>query len=353
MKYSSKWMLIPVVMVLAGLSGAQQPAENIANPDAAAARVEARKAAAETSQDYVISPNDVVEVLVNDAPDFSRDYRVSSTGELTIPLLPEPLNVAGKTLGSVARELERELKKAQLVNTPRVTISVKESRMHSIAVTGAVKSPQIYPVFGYTRLLDLLSQAGGLADNAGPVVKVTRAGIAKQLSQGKEEDLKDAIAAANDKSVAQPEGETITVRLKELLSGGNSRLNIRVYSGDWVTVPQAEIIYVVGAVTKSGGFALSTAHENMTVLQALAYAEDAKPTARMDHAMILRPDATAPEGRREIAINLKHILEGKSPDVQMKPDDILFVPDSTSKRAFRRGAEAAIQALTGLAVYRR
>ena len=119
-----------------------------------------------------------------------------------------------------------------------------------------------------------------------------------------------------------------------------------------MTVPVADVVYVVGAVNKSGGFALSSSRENITVLQAIAYAEDLKSTAKSDHARILRPDTTAPNGRKEIAVNLTEILAGKSPDIPLQANDILFVPDSSSKKALRRGIEAAIQTLTGVALYR-
>lgn len=47
-----------------------------------------------------------------------------------------------------------------------MTVEVKESRVHSVAITGAVNRPQIYSVFGQTTFLDLLSQAEGLAVRA-------------------------------------------------------------------------------------------------------------------------------------------------------------------------------------------
>jgi len=87
-------------------------------------------------------------------------------------------------------------------------------------------------------------------------------------------------------------------------------------------------------------------------MQAIALAENLKPTARRSDALIIRRNLSAPNGRMEIAINLRKIFAGKSPDVPLQPDDILFVPESAGKKILTRGAEAAIQVATGMAIYR-
>jgi hypothetical protein len=51
------------------------------------------------------------------------------------------------------------------------------------------------------------------------------------------------------------------------------------------------------------------------------------------------------DNRDEISIDLKRILQGKDPDVQLQADDILFVPTSTAKNAAFR----TIDILTGAA----
>jgi polysaccharide export outer membrane protein len=87
------------------------------------------------------------------------------------------------------------------------------------------------------------------------------------------------------------------------------------------------------------------------VLQVVALAENVRSTAARQHAMIIRRGPSGTD-RREIPVNLKTILAGKSTDLQMEPNDILFVPDSTGKKALARGAEAAIQITTGLILFR-
>ena len=294
-----------------------------------------------SSRDYVISPDDLLDIFIVDVPELSRQYRISTSGQLNFPLIPKAIDAAGQTLEALSQRLKDLLQQSGTLTDPRITISVKESRLHSIAITGAVKKPQIYEVMGPTRILDLLSLAGGLADNAGPAVRITRSSTCGQTESANEQDS----------SPSAEQGIT-TLNLRTLLSSPNAKLNVNVCPGDWVTVPPAEVIYVVGAVNKSGGFQLTTEHDRLSVMQAIALAENFKPSARRNDALIIRRDLSAPTGRMEIAVNLRKIFAGKSPDVPLQPDDILFVPESAGKKILTRGAEAAIQVATGVAIYR-
>ena len=132
-----------------------------------------------------------------------------------------------------------------------------------------MKKPQIFPVFGKTTLLDVLSQAEGLADDAGNLAIVTRGAIAMQTIKHPEP------AGPATKSVSCE--QHLSVDLSRLTETGDPVLNVELYPGDRVTVQRAGIIYVVGAVNRPGGFPLKTGQENMTVIQAVALAEDLKP----------------------------------------------------------------------------
>ena len=229
-----------------------------------------------------------------------------------------------------------------MVNDPHITVSVVQSRLHSVAITGAVRKPQVYPVFSQTTLLDMLSQAEGLADDAGNTILVHRGDIGIRAS-----------CSGNRArgSVPVRVSDSVTVDLKRLLESGDTRLNLSIYPGDSITVPRAGVVYVVGAVNKPGGFTMKASTHGMTVLQALAMAEDTKTTALRSQAVILRNDPQAQEGRTHIPVDLKTILRGKSPDLVLQPEDILFVPDSSGKRALNRGIESVVQAATGVAIY--
>lgn len=294
------------------------------------------------AEDYVIGPDDMLNVYVLDVPELSRDYRVSTAGTITIPVLANPIEAAGSTLSQLSKLLSQELKAQGLVSDPHITLTVVQSRVHSVAIVGAVKRPQVYPLLSRSTLLDMLSQAEGLAEDAGNNVIVYRGDISMRASRrtGNESRL-----------TKQAQSGTITIDLKQLFESGEPSLNVPIYPGDRITVPRAGVVYVVGAVNKPGGFTMKASTHGMTVLQALALAEDTKSTAKQSQTVIIRSDSQAPEGRKQIPVNLKAILQGKSPDTVLQAEDILFIPDSSGKRAFNRGIESIVQTATGVAIY--
>lgn len=287
-------------------------------------------------EDYIISPDDVLDVYTVDVAEMSRSIRVSPSGTVSLPLLGKPLPAAGLTLLQLADSIEEALRASGVVVNAQVTVSVQQSRLHSVAVTGAVRRPQIYPVFGRTTLLDVISQSEGLADDAGNIAIVRRGDIA----------VRTLGLNPKDNGVM-----TVRADLRKALEESDATSNVEIYPGDRVTIPRAGIVYIVGAVNRPGGYAIRPNGRGMTVMQAVALAEDVKPTAKRDQAMIVRVSASDPEGRIQIPVDLKKILAGKGSDPVLQAEDILFVPDSTGKKAVRRSLETALQLTTGIAIY--
>ncbi len=299
-------------------------------------------AASDTARDYLISPDDELEVQVLDVPEASGVFRVSADGGLTLPLISQPIQAEGLTLGQLGDAIASNLRTSGMVSHPRVTVIVKSSRVHAITMAGAVKKPQVYPVFSRITLLDAISQAEGLADDAGDTAIITRGAIARRILQPET----PAHLQATDFNPYG--GGTFSVDLKRLLENGDPKLNVDLYPGDRVTVQRAGVVYVVGAVNKAGGFTLHNDREDMTVLKAVALADDLKSTAIARKAVIIRKDPGA-GGDQEIAVNVQKILYGHAPDQKLMANDILFIPDSSSKRALHRAGEAAAEAAALLA----
>ncbi len=296
------------------------------------------------TEDYVISPDDELDIEVLDVAELSRSYRVSPGGMLTVPLLAQPIRAAGKTPLQLAQSIAGQLREAGMVSHPQVTVQVKASRLHSVAIAGAVKKPQMYQILGKTTLLDALAQAEGLADDAGNAAIITRGEISAARLGG------DARPGQGDGDARLDPG-TIRVDLKRLMEQGDATLNYDLYPGDRVTVQRAGIVYVVGAVNRAGGFVLKNDREQMTVLKALALAEFVKSTAATKKTVIIRGNPKTAGGAQEIPIELDKMLKGHAKDRVLLANDILFIPDSTSKRAIHRAGEAAAQAAS-LLVYR-
>jgi polysaccharide export outer membrane protein len=129
----------------------------------------------------------------------------------------------------------------------------------------------------------------------------------------------------------------------------NPEENIAILANDVITVPKAAMVYVMGAVHRSGAFALSE-KEHISVLQSVSLAEGLDKVANGKGARILRQDDAGGE-RTELAVNVDKILGGREHDVALHANDILYVPNSMAKSASLRAIEAAIQAGTGIAIW--
>jgi polysaccharide export outer membrane protein len=293
------------------------------------------------AEETLISANDLLFIMVFDVDQMTREYRVSGTGTVDFPLLAEPVQVAGLTPQQAAQAIAKKCIAAGVLSHPQISVTVRESRLHAVSVAGSVKNPQIYPVFGRISLLDILTQAGGLAEDAGSTVTIVRGEVSQRLLAAGPDP---AGAGTEAKPAAVP--ATVNVNLQRLLESGDPNSNVEVYPGDRVTVQRAGIVYVVGAVGRPGAYRLTEANQDMTVLKALTLAGSLGAFAKAKQAILLRPNASAPKGRDEIPVDLKAMLRGNVPDRPLQSNDILFVPDSTMMRVLHRAGDIAAMGVT-------
>lgn len=267
--------------------------------------------------DLRIGSGDLLEIAVFGAPDFDKQVRVSSSGEVTLPLLG-PVKLGGITTAEAEKLLEKKLVDGGFFNDPHVSVFEKEYQTQGVSVLGEVQKPGIYPMLGSHKLFDVISAAGGLTPKAGNQVTITH----RERGQASQ----NLTMAGNGSDSTQN--------------------NPDIMPGDTVVIQKAGVVYVVGDVHLPGGFVMDK--PQLTVLQALAMAQGANPTAKLDAAKLIRRTGNE---RQEVPIALKKILASKSPDINLQADDILFVPNSAAKTAFHRGLEAIVQAATGVAIY--
>jgi polysaccharide export outer membrane protein len=114
-------------------------------------------------------------------------------------------------------------------------------------------------------------------------------------------------------------------------------------------VPRAGIIYVVGAVNHPGGFVIQNDRDRMTALKMLSLAGGATGTAKVKGAVILRKNLDTGK-RDEVPLDLDKVMKLKGDDVTLQASDILYVPDSNSKKALHRAGDVAIALTTGVAM---
>ena len=292
--------------------------------------------------EYRIGSHDLLEINVFEAPDLNRALRVSASGEISMPLLG-----AIQSTGLTARELEGviEIKLRQYMKDPHVGVFVTTVESHPVSVVGAVKKPGVFQVRGTKTVLEMLSMAEGLSDDAGDLVLVMRGAGLQFGSDSTHDNNSDSAVPANP-----ADNDTIKINLKDLLESGDQRYNVPVYPGDIVKVTRGGIVYVIGEVKKPGGFVLKS-DQNMSVLKAIALAEGLTSTSAKSRTKIIRTDEHS--GKRvEFPIDLGKVLAGKAPDTPLKPADIVFVPNSSGKTVLYKGTEAAVATASGLAIWR-
>ncbi|MGB6876565.1 MAG: polysaccharide biosynthesis/export family protein [Candidatus Acidiferrales bacterium] len=290
--------------------------------------------------DIPIGAGDVLHIDVFEVPDLSHDVRVGETGLISLPLIPDRIPVAGCTPFQLEGKIDKLLQVNGLVMHPQVSVIVKDQNSEPISIAGAVRHPIVLHEYRPTTLIEALAEADGVTDDAGDNIVIAR------------EKGPSVICGELDPPADAPaDPEIIKVKVSELLEKGNPAFNVPVYGGDVITVPRAGIIYVAGAVGQPGGYTLNDPGAAFNIMKMIALAHGLTGTAKANNTVILRKDSTTGE-TKQIPIKLKRIMDRKDPDVRLYAGDILYVPDSATKRFLGRAGGAALGIGTGLAIYR-
>jgi polysaccharide biosynthesis/export protein len=280
---------------------------------------------------YILGRGDMVSVRIFGADDMpAQPVEVGGDGKLDLPMVG-PVPAAGMTVLGLQSELTKRY--AVYFKQPQVTVSVTAYRSQPVTVMGAVNTPHVIDLRGPTRLMDVISEAGGLKPDAGDKITITRP------------------ASDQDGSAGSREFSTQVIDLDKIINGTDPNANVLIHARDLITVPKARMVYVVGDVTKPGGYVLDGVG-SLSVLQAIALAGGTTNTSAMSKVRILRAPLENGAQRTETRINLKKIMADKDPDPSLHADDILFVPNSTSKNAGLHALEVAANIGTGLAIWR-
>jgi polysaccharide export outer membrane protein len=276
-----------------------------------------------------IGPDDLVGITVYDAPELTRTVRVDADGDIRLPMVQQHIKAAGLRPAELEKVISTVLIQENVLVDPIVTVSVVEYRSWSITVAGAVRTPVTFQATGTVTLLEAITRAGGLAENAGSEILVSH-----------------PPSSTNDQST------TLTERIPAhaLLSANDPASNLLLEAGDTIRVPEAGRFFVVGNVKHPGMFSITDGSES-SVLKALALS-DGLDTYTGRIAYIYRIDGS---GRKnEIPIEVKKILARKSPDVPLYANDMLYVPNSIGLRAGAKALEITLGAgiaLTSIMLY--
>lgn len=284
-----------------------------------------------TASDYVIGPGDVISLTVGDAPEFGGKLRVGDSGTIRLQGVSEAVIAEGKTASQLADAIRQAFIDAKQLRDPQVTIFIDEFHGRTVTVLGAVSKPAVYALQKKTTVLEAISAAGGALPNSGSTVTIVRG---------------EASAEATNSQV----GSVQIIDLARLTNGEDSGANVEVRNGDVVNVSAAQLVYVVGAVIKPGGFVMSNPADGISAAQAIALAEGFTTVASTHHALIVR-QSTSDHARREIPVDLGKVMTGQETDVVLAPNDILYIPNSGAKQTLKVMGEIAMATVNGIAIY--
>jgi polysaccharide export outer membrane protein len=284
---------------------------------------------------YVLGPEDQITVRVFAADGIpDKPVQIDNDGTVTVPMVGQ-VHASGLTVEQFQANLVTAYKK--YFKDPQVSVQVNDFRSQPVSVAGNVTKPGVVQLRGNRNLMEVIGQAGGLRADAGDSVLITR-----NLSEG-------PIPVSG--AFTDPTGKysVAHVNIRSVMSGKNPETNIQIKPHDVITVPRARLVYVLGSVGRPGGYVM-TENESMSLTQAIALAGGWNKMAALSSARILRADGGPT--RQQISANVKKIMENKAPDLQMRPDDILYIPNSMTKVIGARGAEEGISVGTGVLLWR-
>ncbi len=239
-----------------------------------------------TDDSYRVGKGDVLEITVYDHPEMTTTVRIGADGTIIVPLL-DTVKVAGLTTSEISLKLRDLLADGYIVN-PQVNVFVKEYREQKAVILGQVKKPGLYTLRDRTTLLELISQAGGLTEQAGNTVTLKREVNGKVKEQ--------------------------VIDLDRLVEQGDTSLNVAIKDGDKVFVTKAGYFYVTGEVKKPDSYKLQ---DDLTVLKAIAMAGGLTDIADRDGVKIIRK------------INGKEtVIKVHSMDERIQAEDVIVVPES-------------------------
>lgn len=272
-----------------------------------------------TPETLLIGPGDTLHVQVLDTAEFDQHPRVTDAGE--IPLIGVgDLRVAGLTPAAAAAKIRERLISMHYMNHPDVSVTVEQYATQTVSVLGQVTNPGAYPISTPRSVLSVIALAGGLTPSADFHITIQR----------KDASLPEANYIFSNNShdaIAQ---------------------SIDVFPGDTVIVPKAGIAYVLGDVSRPGGFVMQNNHSQLTALQAVALAGGTAHSAVPAHAKLIR---RLPEGGyKEIALNFSAVQKGKHPDIVLEPDDVIYIPFSYLRNIVT-SSSGIVAAATSAAIY--
>lgn len=244
----------------------------------------------QADKDYIIGPEDVLEIQVWGNRDLNQIVFVRPDGRTSLPLVGE-IGVAGKTVQQLQDHLGAVYEKT--VKGAVVTVIIKEIRSRPVFFIGGFGRPGVMQLTRELTLLQAISVVGGVIPNA---------------------DSEKGFLLRGEKR--------IPIDFNRLLQKGDLSQNAKLEPGDSVVVPLADAVYVNGEVKQPGAVKYTG---DLTILKALTQVGGLTPLASAGRVDVLRGNS---EKKERIRVDVDKMMRSPddNPDIRLQPNDIIFVP---------------------------
>jgi polysaccharide export outer membrane protein len=268
----------------------------------------------------LIAPGDLLHIHVADTPEMEADARVTDRGMVPIVGIGE-VTLAGLTPSDAATAVHDKLIDRHYLNHPQVSINVVEFATQQVSVIGEVKTSGAYEITTPRPILDVLALAGGLTPEADRHILIER--------KGDPQNPLDYYVSNNGQQAIERQ--------------------VMVDPGDTIVVSRSGIVYILGDVTRPGGYVMSNNESQLTLLQGLALAGGVSRAAKQGHAHLIRQKPGG--GYSDTELSVGDVQKGKRPDLALLPGDVLYLPFSYARNLATTGAAGVAASTAGAAIY--
>lgn len=247
-----------------------------------------------------LAPGFLLSMEVYDTPEYSMELRIDSAGAINIPMVGN-VHVADLTLVEAAKQLSASLRDAKILNDPHVNLNIEEYASREVTILGEVHTPGRVELLAPRHLDDVIAMAGGETEFAGKTIEIRHE------------------TGVEPRSVVIHYSRNID---NHILS------DTTVRPGDTVTVKRAGIVYVLGGVTRPGGY-LMQEDGDLDVTQALALAYGTTMAAAVGSMRIIRKSG---DGQvEEFRVPYRDMVKGKVAPLRLQAEDVIYVPIGKAK----------------------
>ena len=266
---------------------------------AAQAQPPAQRQAETPLNDYILGEEDEIEISVYGNEDLDKTQAVRPGGYITFPLVGS-IRASGRTPEQLREQITSQL--AAYIRNPQVTVIVRTYNSRKISVLGEVKAPGLHRISSNISILEALSRAGGMTEDA---------------------DLRSALVLRGQ--------QIVPVDFTRLLKYADAGQNVPLQPGDVILVPSVheKKVFVLGQVRTPQVVPLTP---DLSVIEAISRAGGLTEDADLAGAVVVRSGTALP-------VSFEKLMRGRelSQNVLLQPDDTILIPDIRDKKIFVLG----------------